>query len=269
MKYTSFQIRVNPDFRHQTYFPKTKEAGYESSRVSESLIASSEATDVGNFDSMDENNDMAGFDSEAFNTAILPSIADEVAPTRLVADAPVYSEAVIEELLQMPRVPDTNIEVIPQFFADSLSFGENCANTHTGEPTKEDLRAFAELKETIDMANINQSLSELMEIEGAMAVAVVDSKSGMALGTAGGGVNLDVAAAGNSEVVKAKLKVMSSLGLKDKIEDILITLGTQYHLIRPTSASPTIFVYLVLNRAQSNLAMARHKLTLIETEMQI
>lgn len=235
-----------------------------------SSVAFDEAVDVKRFDDMHNNNDMDNYgDLEELDFEVLPSIEDEVSSHILDEDSTVYSEAVIEELRQMPRLADTNIEVIPQFFADSLPCDVNCANTNTGEPLKEDRRAFAELKGTIDMANINQSLSELMEIEGAMAVAVVDAKSGMALGTAGGGVNLEVAAAGNSEVVKAKLKTMANLGIKGTIEDILITLDTQYHLIRPTSAAPTIFIYLVLNRAQSSLAMARHKLTAIESEMKI
>jgi CheY-like chemotaxis protein len=117
--------------------------------------------------------------------------------------------------------------------------------------------------------NINQSLEELMAIDGAQAVALVDSDSGMALGTAGGGVNLEVAAAGNTEVVRSKHKVMNSLGLKDKIEDILISLNTQYHLIRPLTNHQNLFFYVVLNRAQSNLAMARFKLSDIEARVEV
>ncbi|CAM5451297.1 hypothetical protein SAVIM40S_07636 [Streptomyces avidinii] len=33
-------------------------------------------------------------------------------------------------------------------------------------------------------------------------------------------------------MVRAKIRTMEMLGIKDEIEDILITLGGQYHLIR-------------------------------------
>jgi CheY-like chemotaxis protein/predicted regulator of Ras-like GTPase activity (Roadblock/LC7/MglB family) len=117
--------------------------------------------------------------------------------------------------------------------------------------------------------NVNQSLEELMSIEGAKAVALVDSDSGMALGTAGGGVNLEVAAAGNSEVIKAKNKTMANLGLKDRIEDLLISLGEQYHIIRPLKNHNNLFFYVVLNRASSNLAMARFKLSDVESRVEV
>ncbi|MDM7922068.1 MAG: hypothetical protein QUS14_07180 [Pyrinomonadaceae bacterium] len=117
--------------------------------------------------------------------------------------------------------------------------------------------------------NIQESLNQLLNLDGAMAAALVDSDSGMALGTAGTGVNLDVAAAGNTEVIKSKTKVMNSLGLKDKIEDILISLGNQYHLIRPLSQHSNLFFYVVLGREKSNLAMSRFKLSEIENQVQL
>ena len=75
------------------------------------------------------------------------------------------------------------------------------------------------------MTSINQSMQELLSIDGAMCAALVDSSSGMILGQLGSGVDLEIAAAGNTEVVRAKLKTMRALGITDAIEDILITLG--------------------------------------------
>ena len=117
------------------------------------------------------------------------------------------------------------------------------------------------------MANLNDSLNDLMSMDGAMCAAVVDYNSGMMLGSVGTGVDLELAAAGNTEVVRAKMKTMKALGLNDNIEDILITLGKQYHLIRPSQRLSGIFVYYVLDNSRANLALARRKVADVESKM--
>ncbi|MFF0584748.1 hypothetical protein ACFYWD_02080 [Streptomyces sp. NPDC003781] len=124
------------------------------------------------------------------------------------------------------------------------------------------------------MANLETSLKECLgSIDGATAVALVDYTSGMALGTLGGGkdFNLEVAAAGNTDVVRSKLRTMEHLGLKDEIEDILITLSSQYHMIRLLKGrgGNGLFLYLVLDSGRANLAMARHQLRRIESELEV
>ena len=124
------------------------------------------------------------------------------------------------------------------------------------------------------MMNIDTALKEAMSISGAVGVALVDYDSGMSLGTSGGGdwLDLEVAAAGNTEVVRSKLRVMSSLALNDSIEDILITLHRQYHLIRlmnSVGSRNSLFLYLVLDRDRANLALARHYLKRIEADLQV
>ncbi|MEU2391217.1 hypothetical protein [Streptomyces sp. NPDC007369] len=124
------------------------------------------------------------------------------------------------------------------------------------------------------MASVETALKEATTvIDGALGAALVDYDSGMALGTIGGGKDLDlsVAAAGNTDVVRAKVRTMDMLGLKEDIEDILITLGSQYHLIRLLKGrgSKGFFLYLALDRGRANLAMARHQLKKIESELEV
>ncbi len=117
------------------------------------------------------------------------------------------------------------------------------------------------------MATIKESIDTMLAIDGAMCVALVDSSSGMILGQGGAGVDLEVAAAGNTEVVRSKMKTMRALGLNDVIEDILITLGKQYHIIRPMARKEGLFIYLVLDKGKSNLAMARRKVQDVEKDL--
>lgn len=114
------------------------------------------------------------------------------------------------------------------------------------------------------MSNIDWALNAASTIKGAFAVALVDYESGMTLGSRGGSpeFDLEVAAPGNSEVMRSKLDVMAKVGIRDAIEDILITLDAQYHVIRAIASrgDEQLFFYLALNRAQANLAMARRDL---------
>ncbi|WP_280270516.1 hypothetical protein [Nocardia wallacei] len=115
-----------------------------------------------------------------------------------------------------------------------------------------------------------------------MGIALVDYGSGMILGKQGGNslLDLDVAGAVLTEVVRAKVRAIETLQLDDAIEDILITLGTQYHIIMPLESrrngtpvpdgrQDTLFLYLVLDRTRGNLAMARHRLRRIEQAVRV
>ncbi|MCO8273870.1 hypothetical protein M1L60_25050 [Actinoplanes sp. TRM 88003] len=125
------------------------------------------------------------------------------------------------------------------------------------------------------MASIETSLKEAMNIDGAVGVALVDGASGLTLGVMGGSRELDmnVAAAGNTDVVRAKLRTLEMLGLPDRIEDFLITMDTQYHLIRPlqdrSGRVPSLFLYLALNKERANLGLARLRLSRIEADLEV
>ncbi|HEX4870822.1 MAG TPA: hypothetical protein VFV27_00780 [Nevskiaceae bacterium] len=119
------------------------------------------------------------------------------------------------------------------------------------------------------MSNLKATLDNILGLDGAMCCALVDSSSGMMLASSGTGVDLEMAAAGNTEVIRAKLKTMSMLKLGETIEDILITLGRQYHIIRPLAKKPELFLYLVLDKGRANLALARRKALEAEGELTV
>ena len=95
------------------------------------------------------------------------------------------------------------------------------------------------------------------EIPGFIGASLVDLESGMTLGTKSMRADFDLAAASayNSEMVKQKQKIMRALSLKTNLEDMLITLGDQIHLIK--MVSPTTFIYLAADRQAANLAIVR------------
>jgi len=123
------------------------------------------------------------------------------------------------------------------------------------------------------MPEMDVALKDAMQISGALGAALVDAGSGMALGLVGGSADFDmtVAAACTTDVVRAKLRTMQMLGLADGIEDILTTTDNQYHLIRPLTSrtGQGLFLYLALDKAKANLAMARFQLRRIESRMDL
>ena len=98
------------------------------------------------------------------------------------------------------------------------------------------------------------------EMPGFMAASLVDTESGMTLGLKSVRPDFDLAAASayNSEMVKQKLKIMKALNLKTHLEDMLLTLGDQIHVIKLISA--TTFIYLAVDRGSCNLAIVRNVL---------
>ncbi|MFE5584921.1 hypothetical protein [Kitasatospora sp. NPDC056531] len=122
------------------------------------------------------------------------------------------------------------------------------------------------------MANVDSALKDAMTIDGALGAAVVDAGSGMALGMLGSTQDVELAAAGSTDMFRAASRSLDALGLHgEQIEDALTTLTHQYHLIRPLTrpGGSGLFLYLVLDRARANLAMARHQIRRIEAELEV
>jgi hypothetical protein len=99
------------------------------------------------------------------------------------------------------------------------------------------------------------------DMSGFIAASLVDMESGLTLGakTVRSDFDLGVASAYNSELVKQKLKIIKALNLKSTLEDILLTLSDQIHIIK--MITPNVFLYLAADRESTNLAIVRSAIT--------
>ena len=97
-------------------------------------------------------------------------------------------------------------------------------------------------------------------IPGFIAVSVTEVRAGVSAGAESVDPSFDpnLASAYNLEVVKAKQNALQILGLasKEKIEDILITLTNQIHII-DIAASGGYFIYLAVDSSKANLGLTR------------
>jgi predicted regulator of Ras-like GTPase activity (Roadblock/LC7/MglB family) len=113
-------------------------------------------------------------------------------------------------------------------------------------------------------------LNGLRDLAGYIGSCVVDSDTGMVLAMdSHGRLDLELAAAGNTEVVRAKRRTIQTLNLKDEIEDILISLRQQYHIIRPMRINDRVFIYVALDRKAANLALARMTIQKVEESIRL
>jgi predicted regulator of Ras-like GTPase activity (Roadblock/LC7/MglB family) len=125
------------------------------------------------------------------------------------------------------------------------------------------------------MANVTDTLTLAAQIDGTLGVALGDWNTGFSLGQKSCDTSrfseavLEQGVALNSEVIKAKEKARAALNITDNIQDILITLEHQYHLICMSKTVKGVFFYLVLNRDKANLGLARLKLSEAEKGLQI
>ena len=195
--------------------------------------------------------------------ARVPRIHALLAPNALVEESALRSMVRPgDDARRLYRLPDSSAETLWFVLIDEL--------TRLPAPRGPASSPSPDLTKVPMSNNLQQSMSAAMTIDGALSAALVDYRSGMCLAQAGSGLNLDLAAAGNTQVVRAKLQTMESLGLrKGGIEDILITLVDQYHLLRLVPNNAGLFLYLVLDRAKGNLALARYKLTEIERALKV
>lgn len=115
-------------------------------------------------------------------------------------------------------------------------------------------------------SSLDALLDRTRQIEGLVVGCLVDAGTGMVLGSVRGEgeqeVSVPVSAAGATDVAHAISLMTGGLAAEGGLEDVIITLKGQYHLIRRFSPAPKLdfLLLVVLDRAGTNLAMALRQL---------
>ncbi|WP_019632806.1 hypothetical protein [Actinomadura atramentaria] len=113
------------------------------------------------------------------------------------------------------------------------------------------------------MLGIDGCLETVMEIPGARRATLVDGASGLAVAAAGqdGPVDEHEDAARTTDVVRAVLATpaLATAPRGDDIDEIIVCGARGYHLLAlvPDAFEGRLFLHLLIDRAEGNLALAR------------
>jgi predicted regulator of Ras-like GTPase activity (Roadblock/LC7/MglB family) len=106
-------------------------------------------------------------------------------------------------------------------------------------------------------------LAPLKRISGFVLASLVDADSGMVLGAVRNDkeISVPVASAGAADVIGVLSLMTSRLALPGDLEDVIVTLGSHYHLIRvlPPEPAGQLILLVTLDRPTANLAMAHRE----------
>ena len=109
----------------------------------------------------------------------------------------------------------------------------------------------------------DKALAAMLGIEGLLGCAVVDAATGFTLARQSRDdqhLHLELAAAGSAQVLRAHQQAAGTLGLPDPIDEIMTSAGGRHHVLRTVSHHPGLFLFALLDRQRTNLALARYKL---------
>lgn len=118
----------------------------------------------------------------------------------------------------------------------------------------------------VPRARLEVYVERLRKLDGYLAACLVDSASGVVLGSDGHARGLDVHAAAGSyaELYRIKLDVVRRLAPDERVEELIFTLPQQVHLVHAVGVQPDLFVYVVLERRAGNLMLTRFALAAAE-----
>jgi predicted regulator of Ras-like GTPase activity (Roadblock/LC7/MglB family) len=115
----------------------------------------------------------------------------------------------------------------------------------------------------LDPALAARALEVLAALDGVYACAVVDAGSGLILARQerqDQPVELELAAAASAQLLRTHQHVARQLGLTTEIDEVMTSAGPRHHVMRSAARHKGLFLFAVLDKQRTNLALARYKL---------
>lgn len=150
--------------------------------------------------------------------------------------------------------------------ADLSSAGPGVAGAKVSLPvsaTAYDATVPLPRRPVLDPALAERALEVLSVLDGLFACAVVDAGSGLILAKherPGQPVELELAAAASAQLLRTHQHVARQLGLTTEIDEVMTSAGPRHHVMRHASRHKGLFLFAVLDKQRTNLALARYKL---------
>lgn len=136
------------------------------------------------------------------------------------------------------------------------------------QPKKE--QALIKTSSSSNLKSFKEKFKTIMELDGIIGAAIVDVSLGMPIvKESKNNIDLDAYCAYIVEIVKSHKNFLFQLKIQDKIEDIVINLDSNYHIITFILRQDNLFIYVILNKENSNLGMTRLFLMKLEEELEL
>jgi hypothetical protein len=105
-------------------------------------------------------------------------------------------------------------------------------------------------------------LRELMLLDGLIFASLIDGNTGLVVASDAQGPDIDRAAQAATEILRVHRRTLRQMGHgrpNDPVDEVLVTAGNRYHILRTLQAHPDYFILAVLDKLRSNLAMTRFR----------
>jgi len=133
----------------------------------------------------------------------------------------------------------------------------------TSEATRSNAVLKAPVRPLLDPQRAAHALDAMLLVDGLMGCAVVDTATGLVVTHKVRDehpVDIELAAAACTQVLRVHDRHARDMGLSDAVHEIMTSTPTRHHLIRSLSRHAGLFLFALLDKQRSNLALARYKL---------